>query len=357
MQATEKSKTRVAGWEEPCHPGSACGAHSNPLPPTMQPDSHPLSHHGLPRASRRAKTPVNTGLKAVGGGGPVHSSRVHTRVHFAGLKARLQSAPSSVRAVCRLPRSGAGAGVQHRELQDQPGTAIGRARDQASSVGGGDGGGDREPAAVLAAAHARAPDQQIHRGREPAPSSITSSTARGGRRRASTSARTRTVSPPWRIALPIRFPAAWARRRRSPHIRTLGPAHCQRSSLPAAVAAGCPASTASSTSSRRSTGARRSRCGPGVRAPCRSSSAREARPSSVSIARSRAADSSPRREPSSRPRRAAVIGPRSSGHARATASMRVPSARRAPSAIASVTTAVAHPASAAVCVIRPARRR
>ena len=43
IQLTE-FKTRVAGWEEPCHPGSACVAHSIPPPPTMQPNSHSLSH-------------------------------------------------------------------------------------------------------------------------------------------------------------------------------------------------------------------------------------------------------------------------------------------------------------------------
>jgi hypothetical protein len=43
-------RTRVAGWEEPCHPGSACIAHNNPLSPTMQPKSHRASHAGTPSA-------------------------------------------------------------------------------------------------------------------------------------------------------------------------------------------------------------------------------------------------------------------------------------------------------------------
>jgi hypothetical protein len=38
------SRTRVAGWEEPRHPGSACIAHNNPQPPTLQPISRPASH-------------------------------------------------------------------------------------------------------------------------------------------------------------------------------------------------------------------------------------------------------------------------------------------------------------------------
>jgi hypothetical protein len=40
MNWLDKLKTRVAGWEEPCHPGSGSGAHSIPLSPTMQPNSH-----------------------------------------------------------------------------------------------------------------------------------------------------------------------------------------------------------------------------------------------------------------------------------------------------------------------------
>ncbi len=44
MDSLKKLKTRVAGWEEPCHPGSGSSAHSNPLSPTMQPNSHRLPH-------------------------------------------------------------------------------------------------------------------------------------------------------------------------------------------------------------------------------------------------------------------------------------------------------------------------
>ena len=54
-------RTRVAGWEEPCHPGSCMRRHCNPLSPTMQPISHLSSHIDRRTSPRWPENPVATG--------------------------------------------------------------------------------------------------------------------------------------------------------------------------------------------------------------------------------------------------------------------------------------------------------
>jgi len=51
----------VAGWEEPCHPGSGSGAHSIPLSPTMQPKYHLLPHNPAHHPCGRLKSLTITG--------------------------------------------------------------------------------------------------------------------------------------------------------------------------------------------------------------------------------------------------------------------------------------------------------
>jgi hypothetical protein len=96
---TKKLKTRVAGWEEPCHPGSGSVAHSIPLSPTMQLKTHPLPHFPAHRWHEAAKTATTTGDQ----GWEAHAEKVPRACTNACIRAfcrlGLQSASGSVRGL------------------------------------------------------------------------------------------------------------------------------------------------------------------------------------------------------------------------------------------------------------------
>ena len=349
MRLTE-FRTRVAGWEEPCHPGSACVPHNNPLSPTMQPNSASFVPHRSPTRARDAKTPVTLGIRV--GDGPHRRRYIRARSRASrGLGERLAAEnafASAPRAYLwrrrdprrQLPRGrGLGAGVRRRAAADLAARSA-ELDDEAAPASAAPRAGWHRPAATVAAAIAaaiasprpraprrRAPTRELGDGRrQPGPSSITS--IRTLARRRPTPA-TSTSPPPCSIALAIRLPVAWASRTRSPSTTAGATEPAQPRVRPRPCRPRPPGlNRIRRAAPARPRGARH--VGARLRPPdARGPLARRCA-TELELDRPSGADELPRRPPAPTRAVAAVIGPRSSCQARATTSIRPASPRRRP---------------------------